>query len=83
MDILIGELMNVREKLILEVPEMLLGFNSCANSIKGILGCLLVFCSDGPIVNKGLESLHWNVSSAAWSLHWYGSSAACHLSQGL
>ena len=57
MDTLIGELADIREKLILEVPEMLLSFNSGAYSIKGILGHLLVLWGDGPIVGKGLVSL--------------------------
>ena len=57
MDTLLGELADIREKLILEMPEMLLSFGSHANSIKGILGHLLVGQSEGPIVSKGLGSL--------------------------
>ena len=57
MDTLIGELADIREKLIPKVPEMLLGFDSHSSSIKGIPGHLLMLQSDGPIVNKGLESL--------------------------
>ena len=57
MDTLIGELADTEEKLILKMPEMLISFNSHANSIKGIMVCLLVLLGDGPIVNKGLASL--------------------------
>ena len=57
MDTLIGELAHIGEKLIPKIPEMLLKFNSCANSIKGITRYLLVLWGDGSIVNKGLESL--------------------------
>ena len=57
MDTLIRELADIREKLIPEMPEMLLGFDNNANSIKSILGHLLVLQSDGLLVDKGLESL--------------------------
>ena len=57
MDTLIRELADIAEKLIPKVPEILLGFNSCADSIKGIAGCLLVLQGDGPIVDKGLQSM--------------------------
>ena len=49
--------MDIGEKLIPKVPEMLLGPNSSTDSIMGILGHLLVFCSYGPIVDEGLLSL--------------------------
>ena len=42
MDALIRELADIGEKLIPKVPGMLLSFNSCADSIKGITGCLLM-----------------------------------------
>ena len=39
------------------MPEMLLNFDSCAYSIKGIMGHLLMLQGVGLIVSKGLESL--------------------------
>ena len=54
MDTLIGELADIGEKFI---PEMLIGFDSSADGIKGFLGHLLVLQGDGPIVNEGLQSL--------------------------
>ena len=54
MDALIRELADIGEKCIPKMPEMLLSFNSCVNSIKGHL---LVLWGDDPIVNKGLKSL--------------------------
>ena len=42
MDTHIEELEDIREKLIPEMPEMLLSFDSHADSIRGILECLLV-----------------------------------------
>ena len=53
MDTLIRELADVREELILEVPEMLLRLNSCHNSIIGELGCPLTLQGDGAIVYEG------------------------------
>ena len=57
MDTLIWELVDIGEKVILKMPEMLLGFNSYANSVKGIARHLLVFQGNGPIVDEGLQSL--------------------------
>ena len=57
MDNLIGELADIREKLIPEMPEMLIGFYSSVSGIKGFLGHLLVLQGYGPIVDKGLESI--------------------------
>ena len=57
MDTLTGELEDVGERLILEMPEMLISFYSSANGIKSFLGHLLVLWGHDPIVNEGLESL--------------------------
>ena len=54
---LIRELVDIGEKLIPKMPDMLLDFDSPADSIKGITVHLLMLQDDGPIVNKGLESL--------------------------
>ena len=54
MDTLIKELVDIGEKLIPKMQEMLLGFDSHADSIKGITGHLLVLQGNGPIVNKEL-----------------------------
>ena len=56
-DTLTGELADIREKLVPKVPEMLISFNSCADSIKGILGHLLVLWGEGPIVMRDCQSL--------------------------
>ena len=39
------------------MPEMFLGLDSSADNIKGKPGCPLTLWGDGPIVDKGLESL--------------------------
>ena len=57
MDTLTGELADVREKFVPEMPEMLISLYSSANGIKGLPGHLLVLQVHGPIVNEGLESL--------------------------
>ena len=57
MDTLIRELADVREKLIPEVPEMLLRLNSCSSCIKGKPGHPLTFLGDSAIVYEGLECL--------------------------
>ena len=51
MDTLVGELADIWQKLTPKVPEMLLSFDICVNSI---IGHLLVLLGDGPNVNKGL-----------------------------
>ena len=55
MDTLIGELADIREKFI---PEMLIGFDSSADGIKGFPEHLLVLMGDGAIVNEGLISIN-------------------------
>ena len=81
-DTLIGKLADIGEKLIPEVPEMLLSFDSCADNIKGFLGHLLFLHGDGPIVNEGLQAksvyLHPQTSSSTGisqysnhEPHWY------------
>ena len=57
MDTLIGKLVDIREKLIPEMSEMLLSFDSCLDSIKGNKGYLLMLQGNGSIVDKGLDSL--------------------------
>ena len=44
MDTLVGELVDIGEELIPELPEMLFGLDCSTDSIKGKLGCL----SDSP-----------------------------------
>ena len=50
METLTGELADIGEKFVPEMPEKLLGFHSSASGIKGFSGHLLVFQSDCPIV---------------------------------
>ena len=57
MDTVIGVLVDIRVEFISEMPEMLLGLDRCAYSIKGKLGCPLTLWGNGPIVNEGLLSL--------------------------
>ena len=57
MDTLTGELADIGEKSIPEMPEMILGFYSIADGIKGFLGHLLVLDSYGPIVSRKQEGL--------------------------
>ena len=58
MDTFIGELADVREEFIPEMPEMLLGRNSCPNSIKGKLGHPAGSPREmAPLLMKVLESM--------------------------
>ena len=57
MDTLIAELVDVKEELIREMPEMLLRLDSSANSITGKPGHPLTLRGDGTIVDEGLEIL--------------------------
>ena len=74
-----GSWQTLGEKLIPKVPEMLLGFNSCANSIKGIVGHLLVLlvmvplsirdckvCLSSPlnIIFSWCQPMHWSSASS-------------------
>ena len=56
MDTLTGELADIGQKFILEMPEMLISFYSSVNDIKGFPGHLLVLLGNGPIVDEGLKS---------------------------
>ena len=49
--------MDIKEKFIEEMPEMLIGLYSCTSGIKVFPGHLLVLKGKGPIVGEGLESL--------------------------
>ena len=52
MDTLIGELADIREEFIPEVPEMLLRLYCSTDSIRGKPGHPLTLQGDGPIVDE-------------------------------
>ena len=57
METLVGELADIGEKFILEMPEMLISLYGSTNGIKGFPGHLLVLQGYVPIVVEGLKIL--------------------------